>query len=67
MAAIALQASDVRLANGLGGKSFFTMTGELSEIEAAVDAAKSAVQEVSNMVAAEIMARPHKDLVEKIS
>ncbi len=58
---------EMRLANGLGGKSFFTMTGELSEIEAAVDAAKSAVQDVSNMVAVEIMARPHKDLVEKIS
>lgn len=34
---------EVRLANGLGGKAYMTLTGELNAVEAAVDAAVKAV------------------------
>ena len=57
---------EMRLANGLGGKSFYTMTGEIAEIEAAVDAGKKAIEDMSTLVAVEIMPRPHKDLVLKV-
>ena len=58
---------EMRLANGLGGKSFFTMTGEIAEIEAAADFAKKAIAHLAAMVAVEIIPRPHKDLILKVS
>lgn len=58
---------EMRLANGMGGKSYFTLTGEIAQVEAAVEAGKEAIKDTSTLVAAEIMARPHKDLVEKVS
>lgn len=49
---------EVRLANGLGGKAFMTLTGELHEVEAAVDAA---VKSVSSglLIRHEIIPAPH--------
>ncbi len=58
---------DMRLANGLGGKSFFTLTGPVAEIEAAVDAGKKAISSLASLVAVEIMPRPHEDLIMKVS
>ncbi|MBI5638721.1 MAG: BMC domain-containing protein [Nitrospinae bacterium] len=58
---------EMRLANGLGGKSFFTMTGEIAEIEAAADFAKKAIAHLAAMVAVEIIPRPHKDLILKVT
>jgi microcompartment protein CcmL/EutN len=52
---------EMRLASGLGGKGFFTMTGELDRIEAAVAAATGAI-DARLLVNREILARPHEDL-----
>ncbi|MBI5177772.1 MAG: BMC domain-containing protein [Nitrospinae bacterium] len=58
---------EMRLANGLGGKSFFTMTGAIADIEAAVEAGKKTIEHLGALVAVEVMARPHKDLIGKVT
>jgi microcompartment protein CcmL/EutN len=56
-----VQLLDMRLGQGLGGKGFFTMTGELESIEAAADAGRAAI-EGGLLVGVEIIPRPHDDL-----
>jgi microcompartment protein CcmL/EutN len=52
---------DMRLGQGIGGKAYFTMTGDLDAIEASAAAARGAVE--GGLVAAvEIIASPHEDL-----
>ncbi len=58
---------EMRLANGIGGKSFFTMTGTIGDIEAAVAAGKEAIAHLGAIVAVEVMPRPHKDLIRKVT
>jgi microcompartment protein CcmL/EutN len=53
---------EMQLARGLGGKAFFTMTGELTAVEAAV-AAGVAVIEPGLLVLSEIIPAPHADLL----
>ncbi len=53
---------ELRMANGLGGKSFYTMTGELHEIEAAVDAGVEIISDQATLVCKEIVANPHEDI-----
>jgi len=52
---------EVRLANGLGGKAFMTLTGDLHEVEAAVDAA---VKSISSglLIRHEIIPAPHESV-----
>ena len=57
---------EIRLANGMGGKSYFTMTGDLYEIEAALDAAKESASSQGMLVGIEIIPRPHEDLADKV-
>jgi microcompartment protein CcmL/EutN len=52
---------DLRLAAGIGGKAFFTLTGPLEDIEAAALAAQLAVGPAA-IVAVETIAAPHEDL-----
>lgn len=54
---------DLRLAQDLGGKGFFVLTGELVDIEAAVDAAKGVI---TGDAMVEIVARPHADFVDAV-
>jgi len=56
---------DLRLGQGLGGKGFFTMTGDLESIQAAV-AAGQAVIDAALVVGCEIIPRPHEDLHTKL-
>jgi len=56
---------EMRLGQGIGGKAFFTMTGELDAIEAAAAAARGAV-EPGLVAALEIIAAPHEDLRAKL-
>lgn len=56
---------EIRLANGLGGKAYFVMTGELPDLEAATAVAKKQVQSEGLLAGAELIAAPHKDLIEK--
>jgi microcompartment protein CcmL/EutN len=52
---------EIRLANGLGGKAFFTLTGELHDVEAAIEAGVGAV-ESGLLLRTEIIAAPHEQL-----
>lgn len=49
---------EVRLANGLGGKAFMTLTGELHEVEAAIAAGTEAVKS-GQLIRKEIIPAPH--------
>jgi microcompartment protein CcmL/EutN len=51
---------DVRLAVGISGKAFFTMTGRLADIEAAAEAARAAAG--PRLVALEVVSSPAGEL-----
>ncbi|MFH1503003.1 MAG: BMC domain-containing protein [Candidatus Eisenbacteria bacterium] len=57
---------EIRLAKGLGGKAFFTFTGEVHEVEAAMDAALEVVKRGGNLVRSVVIPRPHADTIEKV-
>lgn len=52
---------DLRLGVGLGGKGFFTLTGNLEDVQAAVAAAQAAI-DGKWLVGVEIIPAPHDDL-----
>ncbi len=52
---------DVRLGMGIMGKAFFTMTGELYDIEAAADAARDAAE--NRVLALEVIPAPANEIV----
>jgi len=54
---------DLRIANGLGGKSFFTLTGEVSDVRSAVAAASKSAQSSSTLKCTTVIPMPHPDLV----
>jgi len=54
---------ELRIANGLGGKSFFTLTGEVSDVRAAVAAGAELAQERGLLAREVVIPRPHPDLV----
>jgi microcompartment protein CcmL/EutN len=54
---------ELRIANGLGGKSFFTVTGEISDVRTAVMAGASQAQKAGKHKRDAVIARPHPDLV----
>jgi microcompartment protein CcmL/EutN len=58
---------EMRLANGLGGKSFFTLTGAVADVEAAMEAGKKAIEHLGVLVGVEIIPRPHADLIRKVT
>ncbi len=54
---------EIRLANGLGGKAYFVMTGDLADVESSLEAAKKYVSEEGLLTAAELIPAPHPDLI----
>lgn len=61
----AIQLVEMRLANGLGGKGYFVMTGELTDIQAAHEAAVEHIKKEGLLAGSAIIATPHPDLIEK--
>ncbi|MFH0777425.1 MAG: BMC domain-containing protein [Candidatus Eisenbacteria bacterium] len=57
---------EIRLAKGLGGRAFVTMTGEVSEVEAAVEAGSAPARQKGLLVRKVVIARPDPALFEKI-
>lgn len=57
---------DLRLANGLGGKGTVTMTGEVSDVRAAVDEGAGYARERGTLTRAVVIPRPHPDLLENL-
>jgi microcompartment protein CcmL/EutN len=56
---------EMQLARGLGGKAYFVVTGALAEVEAAVEASTGAIA-AATLLATEIIAAPHADLVSRL-
>lgn len=54
---------ELRLANGLGGKAYFTFTGTVSDVNAAAEAAEREAARSQQFVAAQVLPRPHKDFL----
>jgi microcompartment protein CcmL/EutN len=53
---------DLRIANGLGGKSFFTLTGEVSDVRSSVQAGAKLAEESGTLARQVVIPRPHPDL-----
>jgi microcompartment protein CcmL/EutN len=53
---------DLRIANGLGGKSFFTLTGEVSDVRSSISAGARGAAERGHLTRDVVIARPHPDL-----
>ncbi len=58
---------EIRLGQGIGGKGYFTMTGALSDVEAAVEAAREVALRDAALVTAEIVARPSPELIANLA
>jgi microcompartment protein CcmL/EutN len=54
---------ELRIANGLGGRSFFTLTGEVSDVRSAVTTGARVADERGQLMRDVVIARPHPDLV----
>jgi microcompartment protein CcmL/EutN len=53
---------DFRIANGLGGKSFFVLTGEVSDVRSAVAAGAGHASASGQLAREVVIPRPHPDL-----
>ena len=62
--AAAIQLIEVRLSVGLGGKSFITLTGDVSAVEAAVEAAAKGAMNSGMLVAKVVIPAPREELSE---
>ena len=60
-----VQLVEIRLANGLGGKGYFVMTGELADVETSLAAAKEFAASEGMLAACELIPAPHPDLLAK--
>ena len=53
---------EVRIAGGMGGKCFVTMTGDVADVRAAVEAGARIPMEQGFLINTEVIANPHPDL-----
>jgi len=60
-----IQLVEIRLCNGLGGKAYFVMTGELADVESSLESAKEFAMKEGMLTAAELIPAPHRELIEK--
>ncbi|MEY8000898.1 BMC domain-containing protein [Clostridium sp. Mt-5] len=58
-----LQPLELRLGNGLGGKSFFTFTGDVAAVETGVEAGKAVAEEKGLLVNSEVIPSPSDRLL----
>jgi microcompartment protein CcmL/EutN len=61
-----LQPLELRLGNGLGGKAFFTFTGDVAAVETGVEAGKVIAEEKGLLVNAEVIASPSDRLISSL-
>lgn len=52
---------DLRLGSGIGGKGYFVLTGDLSEIQAAISSSRELLMEENKLLQTEIIPRPHNE------
>ena len=58
-----LQAIELRLGNGLGGKAYFTYTGDVAAVKAGTDAGEAIAEEKGLLVNSEVIPSPSELLV----
>lgn len=58
---------EMRLGQGLGGKGYFVLSGDLSEIEAAVSSAIKVLEGSNMYLRSETIPRPHEDFSVRVS
>ena len=58
--------TEMRLANGLGGKSFFLMVGDLPNVEAGIEAALEKVRPTGLLVRYELIQQLHEAVRQKV-
>ncbi|PTX96395.1 BMC domain-containing protein [Opitutus sp. ER46] len=61
-----VQLLEIRLAMALGGKAFFTLTGDVSSVQAAVAAGRKVIGDAGMLVNAVVIPRPHPDVYREI-
>ena len=61
-----LEAIEIRLGTGLGGKSFFTFTGDVAAVETGVEAGRGVAETKGLMVDAEVTPSPSDRLVPSV-
>jgi microcompartment protein CcmL/EutN len=64
--AASLEAIELRLGTGLGGKAYFTFTGEVAAVETGAAAAKALAEDGGVLLAVEVVARPDAKLVDTL-
>lgn len=57
---------EVRVARGMGGKCFVTMTGEVADVKAAADAGARIAAADGVLINTEVIANPHPELWEAV-
>ncbi len=57
---------EVRVARGMGGKCFVTMTGEVADVKAGVEAGEKIAAKDGSLIGTEVIANPHPELWEAI-
>ena len=57
---------EIRLARGMCGKSYVTLTGEVAAVKAAVDRAKAVVSRSGMLLDTTVIARPDRKFINKI-
>lgn len=57
---------EIRIARGLGGKSFMVLTGDVSSVKTAIEACKNELMQSGDLVSAAVIASPHKDIFKHI-
>lgn len=60
--AASVELLEVRLARGLGGKGYLTLTGDVGSVQAAAEAAERAAGEGGGHLATAVIPAPHADL-----
>lgn len=61
-----VQLVEIRLAMALGGKAFVTLTGDVSSVQAAVEAGSEVVSAKGLLVNSAVIPRPHPSLLSEI-
>ena len=61
-----VQLLEVRLAMALGGKAFFTMTGDVASVQTAVAAGRAVIAGAGMLVNAVVIPRPHPDVYREL-
>ena len=61
-----VQLLEIRLAMALGGKAFFTLSGDVASVQAAVAAGREVIAEAGMLVNAVVLPRPHPDVYREL-